>query len=118
MVGTRSTPDEPIVSGKTMTDQEELEYLVVVVMGKKDKEHPILQSCRYHGIETADELISYTRVESMQHPKDNDVTGDLLGGHMGAVSMMQKFAGEIVHNNPGVIINWANYTNLDYKAYV
>jgi hypothetical protein len=118
MVGTRATPDERVVSGKTMTDQEELEHLVVVVMGKKDKEHPILQSCRYHGIETADKLISYTCVESKQHTKDDDVTADLAAGHVGAVFMVQKFAGAIVHNNPGVIVNWANLTNLDYKTYV
>jgi hypothetical protein len=117
MVGTRATPDEPIVSGETMTEQEELEYLVVVVMDKKDKDHPILRSCRYHGIETADDLISYAYVESMQHPNDDDVTTDLIKGHIGAILTVQKFAGEIVRNNPGVMLHWANFTYQDFKAY-
>jgi hypothetical protein len=89
MVGTRATPEDPVVSGKTMTDQEELEHLVKVVMGKKGKEHPILRSCRYHGIETADELVLYMFVESMQHMKDDDVLTDLVAGHIGAVFMVR-----------------------------
>jgi hypothetical protein len=113
MVSTRTTPGEPGEAVESMTEREELEYLVNTVLGKGGKEHPILLSCTHHGLDTVLDLMCFGDVKGMHYMDKDGTIIPLQSGHIGLIIQFREFEKQ----ERGVKVKWTDYTRVEFNDY-
>ena len=115
MVSTRATPGGPGEEVESMTEFEELEYIVNSVLGRKGKEHAILLSCIHHGIETVLDLICHADVKGMKYMDKEGNIVPLQSGYIGLITQFREF--EKQKQIPGVTLEWTDFNIDEFNEY-